>query len=47
MIIFYKYSISGDHGHLFPWWKDVLKDRFLIEIGTSWQVGNGHQLDFG
>lgn len=41
-----KNCITCDQGILSPFWKDITKDRFLIDIGTNWQVGNDHTVKF-
>jgi hypothetical protein len=45
-ILMAKYGLKGDVGTPSHFWKEAMKENILIEIGTSWQVGNGCSVRF-
>ena len=42
----HKYSTIGTYGSLSLFWKDIMRNKDIVEVSTDWQVGNGNSIRF-
>ena len=45
-VLIEKYSCTGESRIASAFWKDILKDKALVEVSANWQAGNGLSIRF-